>query len=601
MAQTIGQHGVAAFTSPVNGDLLNATVVLSNDNTTRSAYVDHDIDSGIHVQSSLLAARPVAGTAGRKWMTTDTGDVNLWFDTGTAWEEIAYVPSVGGNAATATALQTPRNINGVAFDGTANITVTAAAGTVTGATLASNVLASSLTSVGTLSGLTVTAPITGSVTGSSGSTTGNAATATALQTARNINGVAFDGTANITLPAATVDASALTGTTLASGVTASSLTSVGTLTGLTTSGTTSLATSAGAVTIRSVAYTFPASQGAASTALTNDGSGTLSWASAGGIQSVSSDPSPLVEGAIWYNTAQYSLKTATIAPFTTFTSGGSLATGRSAAAGAGTASAAFAIGGSTPANTTSTEVYNGTSWSGGTALPAARAYAAGCGTTSAALVIAGDAPGIVATVLIYNGTSWSSTGSLSTARELPIAVGTSSAALAAGGTNGVSIQSSTELYNGTSWSSSATMTIGRYGAGMSGASTAAFAFGGVAPSIFNSTSETYTGTSWSSSASMLVTRYYVAGNGASSNNAMAIGGWVGSTATGSGTRSSTTLQYSGTWTTGPAIANANGFGTSVGTIVSTLSFGGNNGTINLATTEGTTSSTLVAKFISTLP
>lgn len=45
-------------------------------------------------------------------------------------------------------------------------------------------------------------PITGSVTGSSGSTTGNAATATALQTARTINGVSFDGTANITIPGA---------------------------------------------------------------------------------------------------------------------------------------------------------------------------------------------------------------------------------------------------------------------------------------------------------------------------------------------------------------------------------------------------------------
>lgn len=45
-------------------------------------------------------------------------------------------------------------------------------------------------------------PIVGSVTGSSGSTTGNAATATALQTARTINGVAFDGTANIVIPGA---------------------------------------------------------------------------------------------------------------------------------------------------------------------------------------------------------------------------------------------------------------------------------------------------------------------------------------------------------------------------------------------------------------
>ena len=46
----------------------------------------------------------------------------------------------------------------------------------------------------------LTGNVTGNVTGSSGSTTGNAATATALQTARTIGGVSFDGTANIDLP-----------------------------------------------------------------------------------------------------------------------------------------------------------------------------------------------------------------------------------------------------------------------------------------------------------------------------------------------------------------------------------------------------------------
>ncbi len=62
---------------------------------------------------------------------------------------------------------------------------------------------------------------------------GNASTATALATARTINGTSFDGSANVTVTAA---AGTLTGATLASGVTASSLTSVGTLTGLTVSG-----------------------------------------------------------------------------------------------------------------------------------------------------------------------------------------------------------------------------------------------------------------------------------------------------------------------------------------------------------------------------
>ncbi len=58
----------------------------------------------------------------------------------------------------------------------------AAANTLTGTTLASGVVSSSLTSVGTLVNLTVTNPITGSVTGSSGSTTGNASTATTAGT-----------------------------------------------------------------------------------------------------------------------------------------------------------------------------------------------------------------------------------------------------------------------------------------------------------------------------------------------------------------------------------------------------------------------------------
>jgi hypothetical protein len=107
--------------------------------------------------------------------------------------------SVTGNAATATKLATPRNINGVPFDGSADITINAAAdaNTLTGTTLNPNVLTSSLTSVGTLSGLTVTNPIAGSITG-------NAATATALATARTINGVAFDGTANISIGSTSV-------------------------------------------------------------------------------------------------------------------------------------------------------------------------------------------------------------------------------------------------------------------------------------------------------------------------------------------------------------------------------------------------------------
>lgn len=56
--------------------------------------------------------------------------------------------AAGLTAGAATVLATPRTINGTIFDGSANITVTAAAGTLTGATLAAGVTASSLTSFG---------------------------------------------------------------------------------------------------------------------------------------------------------------------------------------------------------------------------------------------------------------------------------------------------------------------------------------------------------------------------------------------------------------------------------------------------------------------
>jgi hypothetical protein len=56
----------------------------------------------------------------------------------------------GLTAGAATALATARTINGVSFDGSANVTVASAAGTLTGTTLAANVVVSSLTSVGTL-------------------------------------------------------------------------------------------------------------------------------------------------------------------------------------------------------------------------------------------------------------------------------------------------------------------------------------------------------------------------------------------------------------------------------------------------------------------
>jgi len=117
-----------------------------------------------------------------------------------------------GNAATATALETARTIAGVSFDGTANISlnnnaITNGAGYITATLTQEQVedFVGGMVTGNTETGITVTYQdsdgtldfVVGTL---NQDTTGNAATATALETARNIGGVSFDGTGNINLP-----------------------------------------------------------------------------------------------------------------------------------------------------------------------------------------------------------------------------------------------------------------------------------------------------------------------------------------------------------------------------------------------------------------
>ena len=351
MAQTVAQHSVATFTTPVNGTSpIDATTVRGNDNTLRVGYNDHDADPGVHLQSSLLASRPAAGESGRKWLTTDVAALKVYFDTGSAWSEISYLPlsggtvagnvsitgtlavtgvltatggvvgNVTGNADTATKLSSARTF-AVTGDVTGSVSSDLTSGASIGTTLGTGVVSNTNVSASAaiaysklaLSASIVNADISATAaivdtklatistaskvsnsatTATSANTasaivardgsgnftagtitaalTGNSSTATALATARTINGTSFDGTANITVTAA---ASTLTGSTLASGVTASSLTSVGTLSSVAVSGTTAL---------NGVTYTWPVADGTNTYVLSTNGSGTLSWAAGGG-------------------------------------------------------------------------------------------------------------------------------------------------------------------------------------------------------------------------------------------------------------------------------------------------------------------------------
>jgi hypothetical protein len=186
-------------------------------------------------------------------------------------------PAVGsliGNASSSSRLSPGRTINGIYFDGSADITIGSnttnsliRGSYLTGANFngsvattwsvdasSSNIIGKIVArdSAGDFEAGIITADLVGNVSGNvttlSGTSrffrveatefvgatlSGNAFTSSQLQTARTINGVLFNGTANITVPVAAAD---ITGTRVASNVIESSLTSVGTLTDLDVSG-----------------------------------------------------------------------------------------------------------------------------------------------------------------------------------------------------------------------------------------------------------------------------------------------------------------------------------------------------------------------------
>jgi hypothetical protein len=134
---------------------VTGTLPVTNGGTGQTSYTNGQLLIG-NTTGNTLTKATLTGTANRLTVTNGTGSITLDVD--------------ATNANTANKV--------VARDGSGNFS----AGTIT-ANLTGN----------------VTGNVTGNATTSS-STTGNAATATALQTARTIGGVSFNGTANINLP-----------------------------------------------------------------------------------------------------------------------------------------------------------------------------------------------------------------------------------------------------------------------------------------------------------------------------------------------------------------------------------------------------------------
>lgn len=182
---------------------------------------------------------------------------------------------------------------------------------------------------------------------------------------------------------------------------------------------------------------------------------------------------------------------------TNWTSGGALPAigpgGNSYASGAGTQTAALAIGGigdPPPARVDRVIDYNGASWTSGTNTPLPTAGTASDGPNTATWIGGGDGgPGMSTKSFEFNGASWTASGDIGTALPQGIQAqgwGPQTSAIIAGGTSSAPTSTISQVYDGTSWATGASMSQTRVNGAMSTQSAGTqtgFVVGGYPPSL----------------------------------------------------------------------------------------------------------------------
>ncbi|MDC0955864.1 hypothetical protein OAR20_00220 [Candidatus Pelagibacter sp.] len=232
------------------------------------------------------------------------------------------------------------------------------------------------------------------------------------------------------------------------------------------------------------------------------------------IEVLASDPSNPVEGQVWYNSTSTALKGQIILSAGAFSTANEMNTARSnlGSSNAGTQSSTIAFGGIAPGGGTptyegnQTELYNGTTWTNVNNLNVGRSYLAGAGTGTAALAIGGyvGPPGNVTNVEQWNGTSWTAVAAVGVnSKQSTAAAGTTSAAIAYGGFDyGIPGPSDkTEAWNGSGWTAVNDLNTARYYLSGNGTRTAALAAGGETTTTV-AVAETWNGTNWANITSM---------------------------------------------------------------------------------------------------
>ena len=205
MVSSNTESGISVAYDDTNGKL-NFTVGTLNQDTTGNAATATILETartigGVSFNGSANIDLPGVNSAGNQNTTGSAATLTnartiggVSFD-GSANINLPGVNTSGsqdtsGNAATATALETARTIHGVSFDGSANIDLSEVIQDTVGAMFSSNTETDIAVTYQDADG-TIDLVVSG--------ISGNAGTATALETARTIAGVSFDGTANISI------------------------------------------------------------------------------------------------------------------------------------------------------------------------------------------------------------------------------------------------------------------------------------------------------------------------------------------------------------------------------------------------------------------
>ena len=236
------------------------------------------------------------------------------------------------------------------------------------------------------------------------------------------------------------------------------------------------------------------------------------------VQSLGSDPSPVTEGQIWYDTAANALKFSGLAG--AWASGGNLPVARRNEGGIGSQTAALAVMGTPPGSypqvTTNAETYDGTNWTAAPSTTTKRTNMGGTqiGTQTAGQVQGGYTPGPTGNTVTeqFNGTSWSEMNNLNSGRWSGTGGGIITAGFYAGGTpSGPANTGVTEIFDGTNWTEVGDMnTARRYLAG-GGTTTAGLVFAGGPPPSAYAVTEAWNGTAWTEVGDLNTARMYGAG------------------------------------------------------------------------------------------